>query len=63
MVEKKIDEKEVEELKKTHNHYLDKRREFMKSTQFKLEDIFGDNITKKNLVNKKKLNLKVFSPK
>ena len=42
MIDKKIDEKEAEELKKTYNHYLDKRKEIMKNTSFKAEDVFGD---------------------
>ena len=46
MVDKKIDEKEAQELKKIYNHYLDKRKEFMKNTQFKVEDVFGDVISK-----------------
>ena len=42
MVDKKIDEKEAQELKKSYNHYIDKRSEIMKSTSFKVEDVFGD---------------------
>ena len=44
---KKIDEKEAQELKKIYNHYLDKRKEIMKNTQFKV-DVFGDVISKDN---------------
>ena len=39
MVDKKIDVKEVDELKKTYNHYPDKRKEITKNTQFKVEDL------------------------
>ena len=46
MVVKKIDEKEAEELKKIHNHYLDKRKDIMKNTQFKVVHVFGDVISK-----------------
>ena len=46
MVDKKIDEKEAEELKKIYNHYFDKREKIMKNTQFKAEDVFGDVIGK-----------------
>ena len=46
MVDKKIDEKQAQELKKIYNHYLDKRKEIMKNTQFKVEDVFGDVISK-----------------
>ena len=48
MVDKKIDEKEAQELKKIYNHYIDKRSEIMKNTQFKVEDVFGDFISKDN---------------
>ena len=48
MVDKKIDEKEPEELKKIYNHYLDKRKEVMKNTSFKVEDVFGDVRSKDN---------------
>ena len=46
---KKIDEKEAQELKKIYNHYLDKRKEIMKNTQFKVEDVFGDVISKDSI--------------
>ena len=49
MIDKKIDEKEALELKKIYNHYLDKRNEIMISTKFKLEDIFGDVISKDSI--------------
>ena len=44
-----IDEKEALELKKIYNHYLDKRKEIMDSTIFKVEDIFGDVISKHSI--------------
>ena len=46
MVDKKIDQKEAEQLKQNYNHYLDKKSEIMKNTQFKVEDIFTDVISK-----------------
>ena len=46
MVDKKIDQKEAEELKKIQNHYLDKRKDIMKNTHFEVEDVFGDIISK-----------------
>ena len=49
MVDKKIDEKEALELIKIYNHYVDKRKEIMTSTKFKVEDIFGDVISKDSL--------------
>ena len=48
MIDKKIDEKEAQELKKIFNHYIDKRSEIMKNTSFKVEDVFGDVISKDN---------------
>ena len=48
MVDEKIDEKEALELKKIYNHYIDKRSEIMKNTSFKVEDVFGDVISKDN---------------
>ena len=50
MVDKKIDEKKAFELKKIYNHYLDKRKEIMTSTQFKVEDVFGDVISKDSIL-------------
>ena len=44
MIDKKIDEKEAMELKTLYNHYLDKRKENMNSTKFRVEDFFGDVI-------------------
>ena len=49
MIDKKIDEKEAQELKKICNHYVDKRKEIMASTQFKVEDIFGDVISEDSI--------------
>ena len=46
MIDKKIDENEAEQLKQIHNHYVDKKSEIMKNTQFKVEDIFTDVISK-----------------
>ena len=48
MIDEKIDEREAQELKKIYNHYLDKRKEIMKNTRFKVEDVFGDVIGKDN---------------
>ena len=61
MVDKKLNQKEVEELRKIYNHYLDKRKESMKNTQFRVEDILGDKISKDSLSPEKKLIQKFFS--
>ena len=49
MIDKTIDKKEALELKKIYIHYLDKRKEIMNSTKFKVEDIFGDVISKDSI--------------
>ena len=49
MIDKKIHEKEALELKKIYNHYIDKRKEIMDSTKFKVEDIFGDVVSKDSI--------------
>ena len=46
MIDKKIDEKEAEQLKQIFNHYIEKTSEIMKNTQFKVEDAFGNVISK-----------------
>ena len=48
MVDNKTDQKEAEEIKKNYNHHLDKRKEIMKNTNFKVEDVFGDVTSKVN---------------
>ena len=35
-------------MKKIYNHYIDKRSEIMKNTVFRVEDVFGDVISKDN---------------
>ena len=49
MIDKKNDEKETMELKKIYSHYLDKRSEIMKNTSFRVEDVFGDVISKDSI--------------
>ena len=48
MIDKKIDQKETEQLKQIYNLHIDKRKEIMENTQFKVEDVFGDVINKDN---------------
>ena len=47
LIDKKIDEKPSDELKKIYSHYLDKRKEIMGNTSFKAEEVFGDVRSKK----------------
>ena len=49
MIDQNVDEKKALELKKIFNHYIDKRKEVMNSTKFKVEDIFGDVISKHSI--------------
>ena len=49
MIDKKIDEKEANQLKQIYNHYIDKKTEIMKNTSFKVEDVFGDVISKDSI--------------
>ena len=46
MIDKRINQKESEQLKQIYNHYIDKKSEIMKNTQFKVEDVFTDVISK-----------------
>ena len=63
IVDKKIDEKEALELKKIYNHYIDKRKEIMDSTKFKVEDIFVDVISKDSISPEQKTKLNNFLAK
>ena len=46
MIDKVINQKETDQLKQIYNHYIDKKSEIMRNTQFKVEDIFNDVINK-----------------
>ena len=46
MIDKVINQKEADQLKQIYNHYIDKKSEIMRNTQFKVEDIFNDVINK-----------------
>ena len=63
MIDKKIDEKEAEQLKQIYNHYVDKKSEIMKNTQFKVEDIFTDVISKDTISTEQITKLNNFSAK
>ena len=63
MVDKKIDEKEALELKKNFNHYIDNRKEIMKNTSFKVEDVFGDVISKDKFSQEQVTKLEIFLAK
>ena len=63
MVDRKVDENEAEELKKVYKHYLENRKEIMKNTSFKVEDIFSDAISKDSVLPEKITKLKNFVAK
>ena len=63
MVDKKIDEKEANQLKQIYNHYVDKKSEIMKNTSFKVEDIFNDIIHKDTISPEQITKLKNFLAK
>ena len=60
MVDKKIDEKEAQELKKIFIQYIDKREEIMKNIGFKVEDVFGDALSKDNFSQEQRTKLNTF---
>ena len=62
-IDKKIDQKEVEQLKQIYNHHIDKKEEIMNSTKFKVEDIFGDVISKDSISPEQITKLNIFSTK
>ena len=63
MIVKKIDQKEAEQLKQIYNHYIDRRKKNMNSTIFKVEDVFGDVISKDSISPEQKTKLNIFLAK
>ena len=63
MIDKKNDQKEAEQLKQLYNHYIDKRKEIMKSISFKVEDVFGVIISKDNFSQEQRTKLNKFLTK
>ena len=63
MMHKQTNQKESEELNKSYNHYLDIRKEFMKNTSFKVEDVFVDVLSKNNFSQEQITKLNNFSAK
>ena len=49
MIDKVINQKEADQLKQIYNHYVDKRKETMNSTKFRVEEIF-DNVISKDTI-------------
>ena len=63
MIDKKIDQKEAEQLKQIYNHYVDKKSEIMKNTSFKVEEIFSDVISKETISTEQITILNIFLAK
>ena len=63
MIDKKIDQKEADQLKQIYNHYFEKKSEIMKNTQFKVEDIFTDVINKDTISQEQIIKLNNFLAK
>ena len=63
MIDKKINEEESEQLKQIYNHYIVKKTEIRRSTQFKVEDVFTDFNSKATTSTEQITNLNNFSAK
>ena len=63
MIDRKINEKEADQLKQIYNHYIDKKSEIMKKTSFEVEDIFTDVISKDNISTEQITKLNTFLAK
>ena len=63
MIDKKIDQKEAEQLKQIYNHYVDKKSEIMKNTRFRVEDIFNEVINKDTISQEQIIKLNNFLAK
>ena len=60
MIDKVINQKEAVQLKQICNHYVDKKSEIMKNTQFKVEDIFNEVINKDTISQEQIIKLNIF---
>ena len=63
MIDKKIDQKEAEQLKQIYNQYVDKKSEIMKNISFKVEEVFNDIIHKDTISQEQKIKLNNFLAK
>ena len=63
MIEKNIEEKEGEKMRSIFNDYINKQDEIKKSTQFKVEEVFGNIIPTDTTSPKQITELKNFSAK
>ena len=63
MIDKRIDQKEADQLKQIYNHYVDKKSEIMRNTSFKVEDIFNDVINKDTISQEQIIKLNNFLAK
>ena len=63
MIDRNINQKESEQLKQIYNHFIDKKLEILKNSQFKIEDIFTDVISKDTITPEQITKLNIFFPK
>ena len=63
MIDKKIDEKESEDIKKIYSHYVDEIKEILKKSQFTVEVTFGDIKNKGKTFQDQIIKLKIFETK
>ena len=63
MIDKKIDDKQGMDVRKSYNHYLDKRKELLMNTWFRIEGLFVDKITKDSILLEQLTKLNKFWPK
>ena len=59
-IDTKIIQKEVDQLNQIYIQYIDKRKDIMKSKQLKVEDVFGDVLSKDNFTEERITKLKLF---
>ena len=60
MNNKKIDQKEAQQLKQIDNHYIDKRKEILDSTKYKIEGAFSDVFSKDSILPEQITKLNIF---
>ena len=63
LIDKKVNEKEEQKAKNTHDHCLDKRTDILLITQLNLKDVFGDFLGRKSISQEQTTKLLFFSQK
>ena len=63
MIDKRIDDKEAQDLRKVYEQNLHKTSDIMKNTQFNVDDVFGDILGIHSIPPKQKIKLFSFKTK